>query len=115
VDNVTGLAVALMMIVAGFLLLAVMLLGVGLGQQRWTAGKAMASREVIEATLSAPDSYTPPLDAPITPNRLEAFLAVRADLAPYCPPFTELSESFSAVDARASASSDPPSDRSTAR
>ena len=58
--------------------------------------------ERIEATLSAPDSYTPPLDAPIAQDRLELFLAVRVDLAPYCPPFTELSQSFSTVDARAS-------------
>ena len=103
----SGTTKALLRITAAFLLLTVVLLGALLGRQRWTANKAMASRELIEATLSAPDSYTPPLDAPIAPGRLEVFLAVRADLAPYCPPFTELSENFSAVGARASAMDGP--------
>ena len=84
------------------LLLMVVLLSVGLGQQRWAASRAMASRELIEATLSAQDSYTPPLNAPIAPERLEVFLAVRADLEPYCAPFTEFNANFSAADDRVS-------------
>jgi hypothetical protein len=74
------------------ILLSLILVGVGIAHFRGFASDIQESEEAqerLDAELGGLDTYTPPLDGTVPPDRLEIFLAVRAVLQPSHVTMTE--------------------------
>jgi hypothetical protein len=59
--------------------------------------RAVDTQKVLTAELGDRDSFTPPAGLP-GPDRIEAFLAVRRAVLPFCPRFTEIAADFNRMD-----------------
>ena len=59
--------------------------------------KAVDAQKALEAEFGTREAYIPPAEG-ITPDRLEAFIAVRRALVPMCEEFRKIGDSFAAMD-----------------
>jgi hypothetical protein len=70
--------------------------------------EAVKTRRSLDAALPSQETYTPPADGSIPPQRLERFLAVRRALMPYCETFSRHRTAFSRMETLEESEEEPP-------
>ncbi len=87
------------------LLNIILFLGAGVFFAR-PMNKAVSSQKKLSEVHGEPNDYVPAVDS-LTPQRIEAFLAVRRELMPSCEEFEEIAGGFAAMDELDNGGEDP--------